>query len=209
MHDILYDIKFNTAPNGAPTRLKTTLINSTTIIFLWNAPSAEFLHGYRIQVIDNSTGIQMNYTTDSTHLLLNNLYPNHQYTFRVAAHTNERGPFSELTAETPGQQSPTGMLILLLLSSDSQCPPCIIYKARLMMYSTTYIINFLNDLGDIVIAIEEDTHMSYQNQDPLMVTASMLGLVSFILLVVAIVAGIYISYRLCKHDKKVTRYIIY
>ena len=77
-----------------------------------------------------------------------------------------------------------------------------------MMHSSSYIL--LNDL-DIIIAIEEDTHTSYQNQGllTLMVTASMLGLVSFILLVVAIVAGIYISYRLWKRDKKVTRYIIY
>ena len=65
-----------------------------------------------------------------------------------------------------------------------------------MIHSTSYIL-----LNDIIIVVEED-------QGPLMVTASMLGLVSFILLVVAIVAGIYISYRLCKRDKKVTRYII-
>jgi hypothetical protein len=38
-----------------------------------------------------------------------------------------------------------------------------------------------------------------------MVTSSLLGL---ILLVIAIVASIYISYRLCKRDKKVVRYII-
>lgn len=55
----------------------------------------------------------MDYTTDRTHLLLNNLYPNHQYTFRVAAYTNERGPFSQLTAETLDQQSPTGTVLLL------------------------------------------------------------------------------------------------
>ena len=58
----------------------------------------------------------MDYTTDSSHLLLNNLYPNRQYTFRVAAYTNERGPFSQLTTKTLGQQSPTGMLSLILFS---------------------------------------------------------------------------------------------
>ena len=55
----------------------------------------------------------MDYTTDHTHLLLNNLYPDHQYTLRVAAYTNERGPFSQLTAETLDQQSPTGTVLLL------------------------------------------------------------------------------------------------
>ena len=104
------------APDGAPTRLQTTLINSTTILFSWYAPNAEFLRGYQIQVIDNNTGIQMDYTTDSTHLLLNNLYPNRRYTFRVAAYTNERGPFSQLTAETLSQQSSTGMPILFIVT---------------------------------------------------------------------------------------------
>ena len=107
---------FNTAPNGAPTWLQTTLINSTTILFSWNTPSTEFLRGYQVQIIDNSTGIQMDYTTDSSHLLLSNLYPNHQYTFRVAAYTNDRGPFSQLTAETLSQRSPTGLLILFIVT---------------------------------------------------------------------------------------------
>ena len=62
--------------------------------------------------------------------------------------------------------------------------------------------------------MEADAQYSppYQNQGPLMATASMLGLVSFILLVVAIVAGIYIGYRLhmckIKRDKKITKYTI-
>ena len=85
-----------------------------TILLSWNAPNAEYangiLRGYQIDVIDNSTGIQMNYTTDNTHFLFNNLLPNHQYTFRVAAHTNGRGPFSQLTASTlTGSHAPTGM----------------------------------------------------------------------------------------------------
>ena len=102
------------APDGAPTQLQSTLINSTTILLSWNAPNADYingiLRGYHIDVIDNSTGIQMNYTTDNTHLLLNNLLPNHQYTLRVAAHTlsNGRGPFSQLTASTlTGLHTPT------------------------------------------------------------------------------------------------------
>ena len=97
-------ISDSTAPSGAPTQLQSTLINSTTILLSWNAPNAEYangiLRGYQIEIIDNSTGTQRNYITDNTHLLLNNLQPIHQYTFRVAAHTNGRGPFSQLTAFT-------------------------------------------------------------------------------------------------------------
>ena len=59
--------------------------------------------------------------------------------------------------------------------------------------------------------MEADAEYSppYQNQGPIRATASMLGLVSFILLVVAIVGGIYIGYRLHvlrKRDKKIPRY---
>ena len=59
--------------------------------------------------------------------------------------------------------------------------------------------------------LEEDTssiiNTQCHNQVPLVVTASLLGLVSLFLLVVAIIAGIYISYRLCKCDKKLIRYV--
>ena len=64
----------------------------------------------------------------------------------------------------------------------------------------------------IIIAVDDvdtATDIQSQNQGPLVVTASMLGLVSFILLTSAIAASIYIGYRFCKHDKKfkVTRYV--
>ena len=65
------------------------------------------------------------------------------------------------------------------------------------------------------IVAEEDRHQNFsfinvqchnQLQVPLVVTASMLGLVSLLLLAVTVVAGIYISCRLCKRHKKVKRY---
>ena len=67
---------------------------------------------------------------------------------------------------------------------------------------------------DVPIVIEEEISQNssiinvvqHHNQVPLMVTAAMLGLVSLLLLVVAVVAGIYIGYRLYKRDKKVKRY---
>ena len=82
--------------------------------------------------------------------------------------------------------------------------------AWLKCHSNNHIIQNLLSVT-LTNDIEEDRNSSIisiqdQNQGPLMVTASMLGLVSFILLLIALVAGIYISYRLCKHDRKVTRY---
>ena len=81
---------------GAPTRLQSILINSTTLLLSWHAPDTECSSGilrdyYHTQIIDNSTGAQINYTTEDTHLLVDNLQPSHQYTFRVAVHTNGRG----------------------------------------------------------------------------------------------------------------------
>lgn len=99
------------APSAVPTRLQSTSINSTTLLLSWHAPSAEYVKGYHIQVFDNDTGAQTTYVTDNTHLLLSNLWPNHQYTFGVAAaYVDGRGPFSQLTVATLGQHSPIGMI---------------------------------------------------------------------------------------------------
>ena len=94
---------------NVPTRLQSTSINSTTLLLSWHAPNADNVNGYHIQVFDNGTGARTTYITDNTHLLLNHLQPNHQYTFGVAAaYADGRGPliFSQLTAATLGQHSP-------------------------------------------------------------------------------------------------------
>ena len=90
----------STVPSGAPTRLRSILINSTTVLLSWHAPYAEYTNGilqeyYHILIIDNITGDQIHYNTEDTHLLVDSLQPNHQYTFRVAAYTSGRGPFSQ------------------------------------------------------------------------------------------------------------------
>ena len=110
------------APSDAPTRLQSTLINSTSLLFSWHAPIVEHITRYQIQILDsNSTGShdQINYTTENTHLLLSNLQPNHRYTFRVAAYANGRGLFSQLTATTLGERSPKGTILSLVLQEDS------------------------------------------------------------------------------------------
>ena len=79
------------------------------------------------------------------------------------------------------------------------------------MYVNCSIYHSNKNINLFFKTIEQDTsfiiNTESHNQVPLMVTASLLGLVSLFLLVVAIVAGIYISYRLCKRDKKVVRYV--
>ena len=83
-----------------PTRLETVLINSMSVLLSWHAPDADeysngVLRQYYVEITDNSS-IQMGlYLSDNTHLLVDSLQPGHQYTFRVAAYTSEKGPFSQ------------------------------------------------------------------------------------------------------------------
>ena len=85
------------------------MINSSTVLFSWNAPSAEYyspmsyLIKYYVELIDSSSLLRvhiMSYTTESTHLLIDSIEPNRQYIVSVAAFTNGRGPFSQTTFAT-------------------------------------------------------------------------------------------------------------
>ena len=96
-----------------PTRLKLVVINSNTLLLLWHVPDGENTngilqqsYGYHVEVTDIISTDQTTYTTNETHLLVDNLQPNHEYTFRVAALTNfnVRGPFSKaITVTLPGK----------------------------------------------------------------------------------------------------------
>ena len=58
---------------------------------------------YHVQIISNGVGVQTShiYTTEDRYLIINNLRPDSQYTFRVAAYAGERGQFSQpLTIRT-------------------------------------------------------------------------------------------------------------
>ena len=85
-------------PSGVPTRLQTTAINSTTLLLSWHVPDGESTNGilrrYHVEVTDNTSNIQSIYIADDTHLLITGLQLNHRYTFRVAAYTSSRGPYS-------------------------------------------------------------------------------------------------------------------
>ena len=105
-------IKF-AVPSGVPTRLRSTVINSNTILLTWHATNAENTNGilqqYHVEVIDNISTEQTIYTTNDTHLLVDSLQPNHEHTFRVAALT---GPFSKaITVTLQGKLSKTNEAI--------------------------------------------------------------------------------------------------
>ena len=70
-----------------------------SVLVSWHAPDADeysngVLRKYYIEITDNSSSQISFYISDDTHLLLDSLQPGHQYTFRVAAYTTEKGPFS-------------------------------------------------------------------------------------------------------------------
>jgi hypothetical protein len=95
-------ISMHAVPSGVPTRLMTFSIDSTSVLVSWHAPDADescdssgLLRQYYIEITDDSSGDRSFHIADDTHLLLDSLQPRHQYTFRVAAYTNEKGPFSE------------------------------------------------------------------------------------------------------------------
>ena len=76
----------------------TFSIDSTSVLVSWYAPD-EYSNGllcqYYIEIIDKSLSQMSFHVSDDTHLLLESLQPGHQYTFRVAAFTTEKGPLSE------------------------------------------------------------------------------------------------------------------
>ena len=87
-------------PSGVPTRLMTVSIDSTSVLVSWHAPDADeysngVLRQYYVETTDESSGEMNFHVADDAYLLLDSLQPGHQYTFRAAAYTTEKGPFSE------------------------------------------------------------------------------------------------------------------
>ena len=84
-----------------PNQLYSLQLDSVRLLFSWRDPDSSnanctcknmtstvtlnrIIRRYTIKVTDDSTGDQTSYRTDDRHLLLDNLQPHHQYTFRVA-----------------------------------------------------------------------------------------------------------------------------
>ena len=102
---------FFEAPSAAPTSIEAYQLNLTSAFLSWRPPLAQYhngiIRGYHIHVElnstdeaaelsgANSTETKFVYTTQDQHLLMDDLRPFAVYTFRVAAYTVERGPFSE------------------------------------------------------------------------------------------------------------------
>ena len=103
---IVYDIMFNTtltcisAPTAVPTGIEAHQLNSTSVLLSWRPPLAQYQNGvirsYYVEfTVVNSTEALFQYITQDQYLVINNLEPNTVYSYRVAAYTVGRGPFSE------------------------------------------------------------------------------------------------------------------
>ena len=73
-------------------------LNSTTVFLSWRPPISEHRNGivrwYYVEFTQVITSEQFEYTTQDPHLLVNSLQPTVMYTFRIAAYTVGKGPFS-------------------------------------------------------------------------------------------------------------------
>ena len=98
-------------------QLHSIKLNATTLLLFWSASDAfhdncystatsknmtskvtlnRLIQGYAVEVTDDSTGDQTSYKTDNRHLVIDNLQPHHQYTFRVAiVSATDMGPYSQ------------------------------------------------------------------------------------------------------------------
>ena len=96
-----------------PNQLHSLQLDSARLLFSWRDPDSSnanctcknmtstvtlnrIIRRYAVKVTDDSTGDQTSYRTDDRHLLLVNLQPHHQYTFRVAIYyATDMGPYSQ------------------------------------------------------------------------------------------------------------------
>ena len=113
--------------SGVPTRLQSIIISSNTLLLSWYASDVENTNGilrqYHVEITDRISTDQTVYTTNETHLLVDNLQPNHEYTFRVAALTkfNVRGQFSKAISVTL-QGKVVWRNIVKINSTNFSCP---------------------------------------------------------------------------------------
>ena len=96
-----------------PNKLHSLQLDSARLLLSWRDPSSNancicknmtstvtlnrIIQRYAIKVTENNTGsLTSYYTTDDRHLLIDNLQPHHQYTFRVAIdYATDTGPYSQ------------------------------------------------------------------------------------------------------------------
>ena len=89
----------STAPVGAPLNPSATVIDSHTLLFMWEQPLQELRNGiirqYHISVTEVDTRQQFQVVSTTTSVSVSSLHPYYTYQWAVSAFTTGRGPFSQ------------------------------------------------------------------------------------------------------------------
>lgn len=89
---------YTTAPASPPQDLQTTILNSTSILFMWREPRSDDQNGlirlYLINVTEIETGVNWQLMSNDRNVTVQSLHPFYSYTLVVAAQTLALGPFS-------------------------------------------------------------------------------------------------------------------
>ena len=122
-----------------PNKLHSLQLDSARLLLSWRDPDSfianctcknmtsmvtlnRIIQRYAVEVTDDSTGDQTSYRTDDRYLLLGNLQPHHQYTFRVAIdYATDTGPYSQpltvILNLTEGKSYKGKLTILIILAN--------------------------------------------------------------------------------------------
>ena len=91
-------IVFPTAPTAAPTHVRVTSFDSTSISLAWEPPPFSDRNGdivmYHITVTEQESETVSEYTSTSKNYTLTFLHPYYNYNISIAAETVEVGPFT-------------------------------------------------------------------------------------------------------------------
>ena len=96
-----HDICAHAVPTGAPQNVNVTIINSSALQVLWDAPVFEEQNGlirfYQLLITEIERETQLSITVaDELKAIVSDLHALYSYQVQVAASTVEIGPFSEL-----------------------------------------------------------------------------------------------------------------
>ena len=86
------------APTAAPTQLRVSNFDSSTIALVWEPPPFTDRNGdivrYRLRVTEQETQTIFEYSSTSQHYTLTSLHPYYNYVISIAAETVGVGPFT-------------------------------------------------------------------------------------------------------------------
>ena len=110
-------------PSAPPTSVRSYSLNSTSLFLSWSLPPAKHrngvIKGYNITIAEIGNHTDLDYVSEETHVLINNLKPDVRYTCRIAAFTSVGvGPFSDPTTISP--LSGTGTYDPITITQHSQ-----------------------------------------------------------------------------------------